>query len=57
MSEVYAICLLDALDGAVPHIRSHDGKHLIGWNVCITDCLWKARGVIVNTCGSELCSW
>ncbi|MFD0340392.1 NUDIX hydrolase [Streptomyces sp. NPDC127117] len=29
MSEVYAIRLLDALDGAGPHVRSHDGKHLI----------------------------
>ncbi|MFJ3587464.1 NUDIX hydrolase [Streptomyces sp. NPDC090231] len=29
MSEVYAIRLLDAVDGAGPHVRSHDGKHLI----------------------------
>ncbi|MYQ88126.1 MULTISPECIES: NUDIX hydrolase [unclassified Streptomyces] len=29
MSEVYAIRLLDALDGTGPHVRSHDGKHLI----------------------------
>ncbi|MGW1112297.1 NUDIX domain-containing protein [Streptomyces albidoflavus] len=29
MAEVYAIRLLDALDGAGPHLRSHDGKHLI----------------------------
>ncbi|CAL9305307.1 MULTISPECIES: NUDIX hydrolase [Streptomyces] len=29
MAEVYAIRLLDALDGAGPHTRSHDGKHLI----------------------------
>ncbi|WTH10544.1 NUDIX domain-containing protein [Streptomyces sp. NBC_01578] len=29
MSEVYAIRLLDALDGAGPHVRSHDSKHLI----------------------------
>lgn len=29
MSEVYAIRLLDALDGNAPHVRSHDGKHLI----------------------------
>ncbi|MFE5089201.1 NUDIX hydrolase [Streptomyces sp. NPDC056638] len=29
MSEVYAIRLLDALGGAGPHVRSHDGKHLI----------------------------
>ncbi|MFF4186910.1 NUDIX hydrolase [Streptomyces sp. NPDC001691] len=28
MSEVYAIRLLDALDGAGPHVRSHDGKRL-----------------------------
>lgn len=28
MSEVYADRLLDALDGSVPHVRSHDGKHL-----------------------------
>ncbi len=27
MAEVYAIRLLDALDGAGPHVRSHDGKH------------------------------
>jgi hypothetical protein len=29
MSEVYSVRLLDALDGNGPHIRSHDGKHLI----------------------------
>lgn len=29
MSEVYAIRLLDALDEAGPHVRSHDGKHLL----------------------------
>ncbi|MFJ8954782.1 NUDIX hydrolase [Streptomyces sp. NPDC102381] len=28
MSEVYSIRLLDALDGAGPHVRSHDGKRL-----------------------------
>ncbi|MEV6667915.1 NUDIX hydrolase [Streptomyces nigra] len=29
MSEAFAIRLLDALDGNGPHVRSHDGKHLI----------------------------
>ncbi|MFG2643558.1 NUDIX hydrolase [Streptomyces sp. NPDC048370] len=29
MTEVYAIRLLDALDGASPHVRSHDGRHLL----------------------------
>ncbi|KQX16819.1 NUDIX hydrolase [Streptomyces sp. Root431] len=29
MSEVYAIRLLDAVDGNGPHVRSHDGKQLI----------------------------
>ncbi|MFZ3567875.1 NUDIX hydrolase [Streptomyces sp. BH097] len=29
MSEVYSIRLLDALDGAGPHVRSHDGKRLM----------------------------
>nr|WP_187279013.1 NUDIX domain-containing protein [Streptomyces lavendulae] len=29
MSEVFAVRLLDALDGNGPHVRSHDGKHLI----------------------------
>ncbi|WP_328377407.1 NUDIX domain-containing protein [Streptomyces sp. NBC_00440] len=29
MAEVYAIRLLDALDGAGPHVRSHDGRRLI----------------------------
>lgn len=29
MSEVYAIRLLDALDGNGPRVRSHDGRHLI----------------------------
>jgi 8-oxo-dGTP pyrophosphatase MutT (NUDIX family) len=28
MPKVYAIRLLDALDGASPHVRSHDGKRL-----------------------------
>ncbi|MEE4425169.1 NUDIX hydrolase [Streptomyces bugieae] len=28
MSEVYALRFLDALDGAGPHVRSHDGKQL-----------------------------
>ncbi|MFD5124563.1 NUDIX hydrolase [Streptomyces sp. NPDC058385] len=28
MVEVYSIRLLDALDGAGPHVWSHDGKHL-----------------------------
>lgn len=28
MTEVYAVRLLDALDGNGPHVRSHDGKHL-----------------------------
>jgi len=28
MSEVYAVRLLDALDGAGPHVRSHDGRRL-----------------------------
>ncbi len=28
MSEVFAVRLLDALDGDGPHVRSHDGKHL-----------------------------
>ncbi|WP_240138235.1 NUDIX hydrolase [Streptomyces sp. MUM 178J] len=28
MGEVYAIRLLDALDGTGPHVRSHDGKQL-----------------------------
>ncbi|MEU8527875.1 NUDIX domain-containing protein [Streptomyces sp. NPDC048629] len=30
MGEVYAIRLLDALDGNGPHVRSHDGRHLLG---------------------------
>ncbi|TXS55765.1 NUDIX hydrolase [Streptomyces sp. t39] len=30
MTEVYAVRLLDALDGAGPHVRSHDGQHLLG---------------------------
>ncbi|MFE3074400.1 NUDIX domain-containing protein [Streptomyces sp. NPDC059247] len=30
MAEVYAIRLLDALDGNGPHVRSHDGRHLLG---------------------------
>ena len=30
MAEVFAIRLLDALDGNGPHVRSHDGKQLIG---------------------------
>lgn len=29
MAEVYAIRLLDALDGDGPHVRSHDGRRLI----------------------------
>jgi 8-oxo-dGTP diphosphatase len=29
MAEVFAIRLLDALDGSGPHVRSHDGKRLI----------------------------
>ncbi|MFD9241177.1 NUDIX hydrolase [Streptomyces sp. NPDC059556] len=29
MKEVYAIRLLDALDEAGPHVRSHDGRHLL----------------------------
>ncbi|MGW6907970.1 NUDIX hydrolase [Streptomyces sp. NPDC054940] len=29
MAEVYAIRLLDALDGGGPHVRSHDGRRLI----------------------------
>lgn len=29
MAEVYAIRLLDALDGAGPHVRSHDGRRLV----------------------------
>ncbi|MFB6525617.1 NUDIX hydrolase [Streptomyces sp. NPDC056399] len=29
MSEVYAIRLLDAVDGNGPHVRSHDGRQLI----------------------------
>ncbi|MEU9420712.1 NUDIX domain-containing protein [Streptomyces sp. NPDC048272] len=29
MSEVFAVRLLDALDGDGPHVRSHDGKHLV----------------------------
>ncbi|MFD8732492.1 MULTISPECIES: NUDIX domain-containing protein [unclassified Streptomyces] len=29
MAEVYAVRLLDALDGNGPHVRSHDGKQLI----------------------------
>lgn len=29
MTEVYAIRLLDALDNKGPHVRSHDGRHLI----------------------------
>ncbi|MFF8291437.1 NUDIX hydrolase [Streptomyces sp. NPDC016309] len=29
MSEVYAVRLLDALDGNGPHVRSHDGRHLL----------------------------
>lgn len=33
MTEVYAVQLLDALDGAGPGIRSHDGKQLIGHSV------------------------
>ncbi|WP_435969578.1 NUDIX hydrolase [Streptomyces sp. Qhu_M48] len=29
MTEVYAIRLLDALDEAGPHVRSHDGRRLV----------------------------
>ncbi|MFE0037663.1 NUDIX hydrolase [Streptomyces sp. NPDC059015] len=29
MSEVYAVRLLDALDGDGPHVRSHDGRQLL----------------------------
>ncbi|MGW7460350.1 NUDIX hydrolase [Streptomyces sp. NPDC054797] len=29
MAEVFAIRLLDALDEAGPHVRSHDGRHLL----------------------------
>jgi hypothetical protein len=29
MAEVYSIRLLDALDGAGPHVRSHDGRQLL----------------------------
>ncbi|MFI1470603.1 NUDIX hydrolase [Streptomyces wuyuanensis] len=29
MSEVYAVRLLDALDGSGPHVRSHDGRQLL----------------------------
>ncbi|MFF0778702.1 NUDIX hydrolase [Streptomyces sp. NPDC003720] len=29
MSEVFAVRLLDALDSDGPHVRSHDGKHLL----------------------------
>ncbi|MFF9067857.1 NUDIX hydrolase [Streptomyces sp. NPDC014891] len=29
MTEVYAVRLLDALDNKGPHIRSHDGQHLL----------------------------
>ena len=29
MAEVFAIRLLDAMDGNGPHVRSHDGKQLI----------------------------
>lgn len=28
MTEVYAVRLLDAVDGAGPHVRSHDGRQL-----------------------------
>ncbi|MET9619381.1 NUDIX domain-containing protein [Streptomyces sp. NPDC006464] len=29
MNEVYAVRLLDALDQTGPHVRSHDGEHLV----------------------------
>ncbi|MFF5391171.1 NUDIX hydrolase [Streptomyces sp. NPDC013012] len=29
MAEVYAVRLLDALDDKGPHVRSHDGRHLL----------------------------
>lgn len=30
MTEAFAIRLLDALDGGEPHVRIHDGEHLLG---------------------------
>lgn len=36
-AEVYAIRLLDGLDGNAPHVRSHDGKHLLRNPVCRLD--------------------
>ncbi|MFC8790487.1 NUDIX domain-containing protein [Streptomyces cinereoruber] len=29
MAEVYAVRLLDALDGAGPHVRAHDGRRFV----------------------------
>ncbi|MEU9083019.1 NUDIX domain-containing protein [Streptomyces sp. NPDC048357] len=29
MTEVYAVRVLDALDSSAPHVRSHDGRHLL----------------------------
>jgi hypothetical protein len=29
MAEVFAVRLLDALDGDGPHVRSHDGRKLL----------------------------
>ncbi len=29
MAEVYAVRLLDALDGAGPHARAHDGRRFV----------------------------
>ncbi|MGV9606870.1 NUDIX hydrolase [Streptomyces sp. NPDC003631] len=29
MAEVFAVRLLDALDGSGPHVRSHDGRNLL----------------------------
>ncbi|MGW0030133.1 NUDIX hydrolase [Streptomyces sp. NPDC003314] len=29
MTKMYAVRLLDALDGKGPHVRSHDGRHLL----------------------------
>ncbi|RSS44520.1 NUDIX domain-containing protein [Streptomyces sp. WAC07061] len=38
MSEVYAIRLLDALDGTGPHVRSHDGRQLLADQPQTTAC-------------------
>ncbi|MCX5178367.1 NUDIX hydrolase [Streptomyces virginiae] len=29
MAEVYAIRVMDAMDASAPHVRSHDGRHLL----------------------------